>query len=164
MDLTIANSAIVVKIIPTPGLLPHSFQNSDRYNTASMRSAFHVYVPRSRRTTTNSSRSRITCQCSGPMPCSPQSQTSGLCGKFGNRLFTAMVVRARRKNAGIAGPTSNPCLDNKLTQLWRLWLRAVLPNFPNGPLVGAAACTTRESSKLFLKNKSAINFRVRSGG
>ena len=114
MDLTIANSAIVVKIIPTPGLLPHSFQNSDRYNTASMRSAFHVYVPRSRRTTTNSSRSRITCQCSGPMPCSPQSQTSGLCGKFGNRLFTAMVVRARRKNAGIAGPTSNPCFGQQV--------------------------------------------------
>ena len=79
-----------------------------------MRSAFHVYVPRSRRTTTNSSRSRITCQCSGPMPCSPQSQTSGLCGKFGNRLFTAMVVRARRKNAGIAGPTSNPCFGQQV--------------------------------------------------
>ena len=112
MDLTIANSAIVVKIIPTPGLLPHSFQNSDRYNTASMRSAFHVYVPRSRRTTT--SRSRITCQCSGPMPCSPQSQASGSCGKFGNRLFTAMVVKARRKNAGIAGPASNPCFEQQV--------------------------------------------------
>ena len=33
--------------------------------------------------------------------------TSGLCGQFGNKLFTATVVRARRKNAGIAGPTSN---------------------------------------------------------
>ena len=33
--------------------------------------------------------------------------TSGLCGKFGNKLFTATVVRARRKNAGIAGPTSS---------------------------------------------------------
>ena len=32
---------------------------------------------------------------------------SGLCGKFGNKLFTATVVRARRKNAGIAVPTSN---------------------------------------------------------
>ncbi len=33
--------------------------------------------------------------------------TSGPCGKFGDRLFTATAVRARRKNAGIAGPTSN---------------------------------------------------------
>ncbi len=33
--------------------------------------------------------------------------TSGPCGKLGNKLFTAPVVRARRKNAGIAGPTSN---------------------------------------------------------
>ena len=33
-------------------------------------------------------------------------QTSGSCGKFGDKLFTATVVRARRKNAGIAGPTS----------------------------------------------------------
>ena len=32
---------------------------------------------------------------------------SGLCGKFGNRLFTAMIVRARRKNVGITGHTSN---------------------------------------------------------
>ena len=38
---------------------------------------------------------------------------SGLCGKFGNNLFTATVVRARRKNAGIAGPTSNPSLINE---------------------------------------------------
>jgi len=34
--------------------------------------------------------------------------TSGACGKFGNKLFTARVVIARRKNAGIAGPMSNP--------------------------------------------------------
>ena len=34
MDLSIANSAVVIKIIPTPDLLPLSFQNSDRYNTA----------------------------------------------------------------------------------------------------------------------------------
>ena len=34
-------------------------------------------------------------------------QTSGACGKFGDKLFTVTVVRARQKNAGIAGPTSN---------------------------------------------------------
>ena len=39
--------------------------------------------------------------------------TSGLCGKFGNKPFTATAtatataVRARRKNTGIAGPASN---------------------------------------------------------
>ena len=33
--------------------------------------------------------------------------SSGPCGKFGDKLFTATVVRARRKNAGIAEPTSN---------------------------------------------------------
>ena len=38
---------------------------------------------------------------------SAASQTSGACGKFGDKLFTASVVRARRKNAGIAVPTSN---------------------------------------------------------
>ena len=32
---------------------------------------------------------------------------SGSCGKFGNKLFTATVVRARQKNTGIAGPTSS---------------------------------------------------------
>ncbi len=36
-----------------------------------------------------------------------QAHASGPCGKFGDKLFTATVVRARRKNAGIAGPTSN---------------------------------------------------------
>ena len=45
---------------------------------------------------------------------SPQLVSSGLCGKFGNRLFTAIVVRARRKNAGIAGPTSNPCFGQQV--------------------------------------------------
>ena len=39
--------------------------------------------------------------------------SSGLCGEFGDKLFTATVVRARRKNAGIAGPTSNPSLINE---------------------------------------------------
>ena len=34
-------------------------------------------------------------------------KASGLCGKFVNRLFTATVIRARQKNAGIAGPTSS---------------------------------------------------------
>ena len=38
---------------------------------------------------------------------SAASQTSGACGKFGDKLFTVTVVRARQKNAGIAGPTSN---------------------------------------------------------
>jgi hypothetical protein len=32
---------------------------------------------------------------------------SGACGKFGDKLFTATGVRARQKNAGIAGPTSS---------------------------------------------------------
>ena len=45
-------------------------------------------------------------------------RASGLCGKFGNKLFTVTVtvtvtvVRARRKNAGIAGPTSSPCYED----------------------------------------------------
>ena len=38
-------------------------------------------------------------------------KASGLCGKFVNRLFTATVVRARQKNAGIAGPTSSHALQ-----------------------------------------------------
>ena len=38
---------------------------------------------------------------------SAASQTSGACGKFGDKLFTVTVVRARQKNAGIAGPTSS---------------------------------------------------------
>ena len=36
-----------------------------------------------------------------------EQQASGACGKFGDKLFTVTVVRARQKNAGIAGPTSN---------------------------------------------------------
>ena len=43
----------------------------------------------------------------------PMPVASGLCGKFGTRLFTAMVVRARRKNAGIAGPASTPCFGQQ---------------------------------------------------
>ena len=34
-------------------------------------------------------------------------EASGACGKCGDKLFTVTVVRARQKNAGIAGPTSN---------------------------------------------------------
>ena len=37
-----------------------------------------------------------------------ESVPSGACGNFGDKLFTATGVRARQKNAGIAGPTSSP--------------------------------------------------------
>lgn len=55
--------------------------------------------------------------------------TSGLCGRFANRFFTATVVRAKQKNAGIAGSTSS---------FFNAAMAAVakksVTNFPNGPL------------------------------
>ena len=44
----------------------------------------------------------------------PPVLASGPCGKFGDKLFTATAVRARRKNAGIAGPTSNLCFGQQV--------------------------------------------------
>ena len=64
--------------------------------------------------------------------CSQSTSASGLCGKFGNRLFTAIVVRARRKNAGIAGPTSNFFNAAMATVA-----KKSVTEFPNGPLEAA---------------------------
>ena len=41
--------------------------------------------------------------------------SSGPCGKFGDTLFSATDVRARRKNAGIdSRATSNPCFGQQV--------------------------------------------------
>ena len=50
-----------------------------------------------------------------------------------NQTFHSHGCQSKAKNAGIAGLRRPRAVDNRETQLWRLWLRAVLPNFTNSP-------------------------------
>ena len=80
---------------------------------------------------------------------SAASQTSGACGKFGDKLFTVTVVRARQKNAGIAGPTSN-------------FSNAAMAGVTKKSVIELSARPTSEHASLQAgsKTQAAINYRL----
>ena len=91
------------------------------------------------------------------MKLSSATSPSGLCGKFGNRLFTATVVRARRKNAGIAGPTSNPCFGQQVnaamatvasSRVTELSKRPTSQEYPSGELDSIMGADQSVSSRV----------------